>query len=51
MDERINDTYPHYEKWDDPYAYPHYEKYDDADTYYISGHGRASEEDRKNDTF
>ena len=48
---RTTDTYPHYEKWDDPYAYPHYEKWDDADTYYTSGHGRASEEERNNDTF
>ena len=32
-------------------TYPHYEKYDDADTYYISEHGRASEEERNNDTF
>lgn len=36
---RTTDTYPHYEKWDDPYAY------------YTSEHGRASEEDRNNDTF
>ena len=39
MDERTTDTYPHYEKWDDPC------------TYYTSEHGRASEEDRNNDTF
>ena len=39
MDERTTDTYPHYEK------------YDDADTYYKSGNGRASEEDRNNATF
>ena len=32
-------------------TYPHYDKYDDTDTYYVSGHGRASEEDRNNDTF
>ena len=41
MDERTTDTYPHYEKWDDPYAYPHYEKWDDPCTYYTSEHGRA----------